>query len=128
MSKTIQTLALISGIGLVVWLVSRSSAKAQTVVVPQPVATSTGTMSTVDQFFNAFRRVPTTSLGSNGQKTADIIKASAGVLKELPGVFKGIGEAWSSWKTPTTTTPTKTASVDTGFDSSYEDYYGGSWN
>lgn len=116
----------ISGVGLVVWLVSKS--RTQTVVVPQPVATTTGTMSLLDQFYGAFNRVPTQSLGGNGVRTANTIKAVGGVLKELPSVFKSVGDAWSSWRTPSTPAPV-TASTDSSY-TNYEDFYSSTsgWN
>jgi hypothetical protein len=121
MNKTIQILLVISGVGLVLWLVSRSGGRGQTVVVPQPVAMSTGSMGLVDQFFNAFNRIPNQSVGGTGA-TAAAWKAAPSIIKELPAVFKGIGGLFDGWGTPKTTSPAVTTS-DASFDSSYEDYY-----
>jgi hypothetical protein len=125
MNKTLQILLVVSGVGLVVWLVSRS--RSQTVVVPQPVTATTGTMSLLDQFYGAFGRVPTQSLGGNGNRTANTIKAVGGIVQQLPSVFKGIGDAWTSWRTPSSP---KTVTSPSASDSSYEDFYSSTsgWN
>ena len=122
MNKTIQILLVVSGIGVAIWLVSKFTARPQTVVVP---TASTGTASAFEQFFPAFGRIPTNTLGLKSDSTAARINAASNIVKELPAVFKGFGDAWASWRTPSTKTATPSARVDTGFDSSYEEFYAG---
>ena len=125
MNKTVQILLVVTGVGLLIWFISKMQTKqGQTVVVP--TTASTGTAGLLDQFFPAFRRMNTPSVGIRYDSTGEKIKAISGAVGQIPGVLKGFGDLFSSWKSPASTPITTTAA--SGDYSSYEDYYGvGGW-
>jgi hypothetical protein len=94
MNKTIEILLVLSGVGLLVWFFTRKSA---TVVVPQRVNASTGTMGLIDQFFPAFNRVPTPGVGQQYNRSGEKIAAISGAVQTGVGLLEKLGGIWGSW-------------------------------
>jgi len=125
MNKTLNIVILISGVGLLIWLISKIQPKqGQTVIVP--TASTTGSAGIPSSFFNAFNRVPTSPVKYDNR--GDQIKAIGGLVTQLPGVIKGLGDAFSTWRSPVQTVKTPAITPSTPVGSSYEEYYGvGGW-
>ena len=119
MNKTVQILLVVTGVGLLIWFISKMQTKqGQTVVVP---TATTGTAGLVDQFYGAFNRIRTPSVGVQYDSTGEKIKAISGAVSQLPSIFRGLSDFFK--------TSPSTVKATTPVGSSYEDYYGvGGWD
>ena len=95
MSKTLTTLLLLSGVGIIVFFFLRGRSSGTT--ASSPITGTTGSAGRLAQVYDGFRNILVPSIGQTAvNRTGDYITAASKAFSALPSAIKSWGDLWGN--------------------------------